>query len=156
MCVVSNVYDFAKWIPQESWNNDLYVQFLDLLRKVEEIDRKLNQPDCENPAKAAFLKDVEARLKRLEEKAGVPPDSLLGSTLLPAVMIIGVREVQLGEIVARAHKDSGLSVAQWNALPELEREALIAKAVYSMRAEASRFSLGVTFSGLQLSGPGSI
>jgi hypothetical protein len=63
---------------------------------------------------------------------------LYGSSLLPALIWIGKTEVQLGDIVRRAQKDSNLSADEWNALEELEREAFLAKTVYGMRAEAKK------------------
>lgn len=51
---------------------------------------------------------------------------LLGSSIQPAVFKVeGKPDVQLGTVVARAHELSGLSVDQWNALPDAEREEKI-------------------------------
>lgn len=63
---------------------------------------------------------------------------LMGSSLLPAIIRIGTKDVQLGDVVRRAHLDSGLSVDEWNALKELTREHLLARVVYEMRAEADK------------------
>ena len=63
---------------------------------------------------------------------------LLGSSIVPTLIVIGAREVQLGEIVRRAFVESGLDVEHWNALQALDREARIAKIIYDMRAEAER------------------
>lgn len=43
--------------------------------------------------------------------------------------------VPLGDVVARAHKDSELSVEEWNALEVTERDDLIEEAVEAMRGE---------------------
>lgn len=51
--------------------------------------------------------------------------SLLGSSVLPSLILIGDSELQLGEVVAAAHADSGLSVAEWNALPEGEIDKIL-------------------------------
>ena len=65
-------------------------------------------------------------------------DMLLGSSALPSIIEIAAgNEVQLGAVVARAHKDSGLSVADWNALANDDREAKLAATVEAMKAEAS-------------------
>lgn len=63
--------------------------------------------------------------------------ALNGSNVLPAVvaLLAGV-EVQLGAIVARAHSASGLSVDDWNALTDADREAKLDAALQEMRAEA--------------------
>jgi hypothetical protein len=63
---------------------------------------------------------------------------LLGSSLLPSMINIGDKEVQLGDVVRRAYHDSNLTVTQWNNLDPLEREGLLARAVYTMRAETSK------------------
>lgn len=61
---------------------------------------------------------------------------LYGSSVLPAMIWIGGKEVQLGTVVNRALNDSGLTAEQWNALTDLEREYKLVDAVYAMRAEA--------------------
>jgi hypothetical protein len=63
---------------------------------------------------------------------------LYGSSLLPATIRIGRVDVQLGEVVRRAHAGSGLTVVEWNALESLQREGLLARAVYEMRAEVEK------------------
>lgn len=63
---------------------------------------------------------------------------LYGSSILPSWISIGLKQVQLGEVVARSQKDSGLTVEQWNSLPDLKREVLLVATVYKMREEARR------------------
>lgn len=63
---------------------------------------------------------------------------LLGSSLIPAFIRIGFRDVQLGDVVRRGHADSRLSVDEWNALDPLRREGWLAKVVYDMRTEAEK------------------
>jgi predicted metal-dependent hydrolase len=43
----------------------------------------------------------------------------------------------LGTVVARAHKDSGLTVDAWNALTETDREHRLVDAIAMMRIEAA-------------------
>lgn len=63
-------------------------------------------------------------------------ETLLGSSVLPANVEIGEKKsVQLGDIVALAHKTSGLTLADWNALPEADREAKLAETVETLKAE---------------------
>jgi hypothetical protein len=63
---------------------------------------------------------------------------LLGSSLLPPMIRIGDKDVPLGDVVRRALYDSGLTAKLWNDLDPLEREGLLARAVYTMRAEADK------------------
>lgn len=64
-------------------------------------------------------------------------ESLLGSNVLPATIELaeGV-SVQLGEVVRRTHEASGLSVADWNALEDADREARLAATVLELQAAA--------------------
>ena len=64
-------------------------------------------------------------------------DVLVGSNVLPANIELaeGVT-VQLGEVVRRTHEASGLSVADWNALDDGDREARLAATVLELQAEA--------------------
>lgn len=63
-------------------------------------------------------------------------DTLLGSSLLSALIKIGDEEVQLGTVVAGAHEASGLSVADWNALGNDEREQMLAAHVTALTEAA--------------------
>lgn len=64
-------------------------------------------------------------------------ETLNGSSTLPAdIEIAEGQTVQLGEIVMKAHARSGLSAEAWNALPDDEREALLAKEIEHARSEA--------------------
>lgn len=62
-------------------------------------------------------------------------ETLLGSSIAPSEVEIHGRTVQLGEIVARAHADSGLTVAEWNELDDENRENLIAGAAQAIADE---------------------
>ncbi|HGK7302460.1 TPA: hypothetical protein ACJ509_000286 [Stenotrophomonas maltophilia] len=64
-------------------------------------------------------------------------DVLVGSNVLPSNIELaeGVT-VQLGEVVRRTHEASGLSVADWNALGDGDREARLAATVLELQAEA--------------------
>ncbi|WP_295516230.1 hypothetical protein [uncultured Stenotrophomonas sp.] len=67
-----------------------------------------------------------------------PATILLGSDLQPAQFHFeeGV-EVLLGDVVALAHRDSGLSAEDWNALSVATRESAIAEVVQRLSAEAA-------------------
>lgn len=63
---------------------------------------------------------------------------LLGSSVLPAeVEIASGKSVQLGRVAAQAHKASGLSTEDWNALPEADREARLAQEIDVLKAETA-------------------
>ncbi|WP_312738874.1 hypothetical protein [Stenotrophomonas sp.] len=64
-------------------------------------------------------------------------DILVGSNVLPANIELaeGV-SVQLGEVVRRTHEASGLSVSDWNALDDGDREARLAATVLELQAAA--------------------
>lgn len=66
-----------------------------------------------------------------------PATILLGSDLQPAQFHFeeGV-EVLLGDVVALAHRSSGLSAEHWNALSAATRESAIAEVVQRLSAEA--------------------
>jgi hypothetical protein len=62
---------------------------------------------------------------------------LHGSNKLAAVIALAVGvEVQLGTVVARSHKDSGLSAEDWNKLEEEKRDELLEATIATMKAEA--------------------
>jgi len=65
--MVSAVLDYGKTIPMQQWTYPAWNQFTEILRRIEELDAKLDQPDCEDPAKAAWMREVEERLRRLEK-----------------------------------------------------------------------------------------
>ena len=72
MCVTSVIQDFAGQLPQHIWTRDTFSEYQEILRRLGELDRKLGQPDCVDPAKEAWMRDVERRLMDLEAKARPP------------------------------------------------------------------------------------
>lgn len=68
MCMISAVVDYGRNIPWQNWTPPLWAEFQELLERVRKIDEKLNQPDCEDPAKQAWMRDVERRLAELEKE----------------------------------------------------------------------------------------
>ncbi len=58
---------------------------------------------------------------------------LLGSSILPSIININNKQVQLGDIVTIAHKESKLTVEQWNKLEDLVREAVLTATIYKLR-----------------------
>lgn len=65
-------------------------------------------------------------------------EMLLGSATLAATIDINGRGVQLGEVVVAAHQRSMLTVEQWNALPEDQRDLALAQEIAAMRAAPSQ------------------
>lgn len=81
-------------------------------------------------------KSVAQIRKEAEEAAAAENDvALIGSSVQPAVLKIGDDEVQLGDIVAAAQAESGLTAKQWNKLSDKKREAAIAAEI-ERRVEA--------------------
>lgn len=69
MCVVSYVHDYmSKQVPITYWTPPVFDEYKDILERLARLDEHLNQPDCESPEKAAYLKKIEERLARLEKK----------------------------------------------------------------------------------------
>lgn len=68
MCAVSVILDYGRRIHIQDWNQQNWRDFQTLKQQAEEFDRKTDQPDCEDPAKAAWMREVEARLAKLERQ----------------------------------------------------------------------------------------
>lgn len=65
-------------------------------------------------------------------------ETLLGSNVQPSIIEISDgKTIQLGDAVSAAHKNSGLSVADWNSQPEDIREAAILAAIEQIKVDAS-------------------
>lgn len=74
-----------------------------------------------------------------DDQPDASADTLIGTNILPALIEIAPgKEVPLGEVVAKAHAKSGLSLEEWNALPEADRDALLTSMVDELKAEASQ------------------
>jgi hypothetical protein len=68
MCAVSVVLDYGREnIPPYQWTRPAFDEFKEVIRRLEALDEKLDQPDCEDPEKAKWMEEVERRLKALEE-----------------------------------------------------------------------------------------
>jgi hypothetical protein len=67
-------------------------------------------------------------------------ESLYGSSVLDATYEIGGETVQLGTIVANAHKLSGLTVSEWNMLGTGERDVLLNTELNRLQMEAEASS----------------
>jgi hypothetical protein len=67
MCMLSVITQGAMSIPPNQWTPDTFSQFKEILDVVKQLDEKLGQKNCEDPAKAAWMRGIEARLERLEK-----------------------------------------------------------------------------------------
>jgi hypothetical protein len=63
--------------------------------------------------------------------------ALTGSDLYPATMAFGTKELSLGDVVRRAHAESGLSATAWNELEQPVRDEAIMLTVGRLQAEAA-------------------
>lgn len=144
MCVVSAVHDYGRQHSDDWWSVGRWHEFQDLIKQAEKFDKATGQPHCEDPEKIAFMKRIEERIAKLEKtvadamekavsEADPAPVPLYGSSILPSEIIIGETPLQLGEIVSWAYSRFDGTATDWNALPELEREALLAQAIYELR-----------------------
>lgn len=62
--------------------------------------------------------------------------ALMGSSTLPAMIQISAdKTIQLGELVAGAHAESGFTVAEWNELDEALREEALANHLTALRGD---------------------
>lgn len=81
MCVVSMIIDGARKMPWDQWEKQIYpnqvddsywkrkyFELLEDIRKAEELDKKYGIPDCVDPEKEKFLKELADRLEKLEKR----------------------------------------------------------------------------------------
>lgn len=76
-----------------------------------------------------------------DQEAGSPTttkDTLVGSNILPSIITLANgTEVQLGALVARAHKASGMSIPRWNRQSEDELEIKLADELEKWNVEVA-------------------
>ena len=74
MCVASVIYDYARnQFPRiDTWpagpQMDYWKDWLNMLDKAKEFDKKNNESDCEDPEKVKILEKILKRLDELEIK----------------------------------------------------------------------------------------
>ena len=66
MCMASVVTAYGQTIGWNQWDTQSFDLLKEILTKVEELDKRLNQPDCEDPEKSAWMREVERRLDKLD------------------------------------------------------------------------------------------
>jgi hypothetical protein len=67
MCSVSVIQQYMhdRTTPNQ-WTRPMFDEYKEIIRRLDKLDGALGQPDCEDPAKAAWMREVEARLAKLE------------------------------------------------------------------------------------------
>lgn len=72
MCSVSVMQDyFREGTSPNQWTRPMVNDYKRVIELLEKLDRQTGQPDCEDPAKAAWMREVEARLGALEARESV-------------------------------------------------------------------------------------
>lgn len=67
MCVVSVTQDYMRTSTMPwQWDRPMLNEYQEILNRLAALDAKLGQPDCEDPAKAAWMKEIEKRLDAVE------------------------------------------------------------------------------------------
>lgn len=66
MCAVSMIHDQFHQYPKEWWDNDKLDLFKELVKKMEEYDKRIGQPDCVDPVKEQHIREVEEYLRKLK------------------------------------------------------------------------------------------
>lgn len=80
---------------------------------------------------------VEGQKTEAPKTGAQKDETLLGSSRHEStIALTAAKSVALGDVVARAFKDSTLTVEEWNSLKDATREKLIDAAVDAMKAEA--------------------
>jgi hypothetical protein len=68
MCMVSVVSVAGGTVPINDWTRPAFNEFREILDRIAALDAKLGQPDCVDPAKEAWMREVEKRLQALEAR----------------------------------------------------------------------------------------
>jgi len=70
MCAVSVIHDYMRTnTTPETWTRPAFNEFQEVIRRLDDLDKKLGQPDCHDPQKAAWMEEVEHRLQKIEKGA---------------------------------------------------------------------------------------
>jgi hypothetical protein len=68
MCFVSLVLSGGMELPDNDWTPTGLEKFQKIVEEAKEFDKQTGQPDCEVDEKLEWLKDLEARMRKLEAK----------------------------------------------------------------------------------------
>ena len=83
MCATSAVFDYFGQQPNlypsvmpsqvtnpqvtPAWTRDTFNEFKAIMDRLDALDLKLGQPDCDSPEKKSWMDDVERRLSAIEK-----------------------------------------------------------------------------------------
>lgn len=69
MCMMSVVTAYGQGVSPNSWTPGTWKQFVDLTKQVEVLDTDLGEPECIDPGKAEWMREMEERMRALEAHA---------------------------------------------------------------------------------------
>jgi hypothetical protein len=55
--------------PRLPWTPEAFADLKEILRRLDELDKKLGLEHCEDPKKAEWMQQIEERLRLLEQHA---------------------------------------------------------------------------------------
>lgn len=82
-----------------------------------------------------LTKEVEERSQSQQTIQPVDENVLKGSTVHPATFDIKGEQISIDDVIAEAHELSGMTTAEWNAMPDEARHDLIDAALDAMAGE---------------------
>lgn len=85
--------------------------------------------------KTEINKEVEDRSQGQQTLQPVDENVLKGSTVHPATFDIKGEQVSIEDVIAVAHEESGMTTAEWNAMPDEARHQLIDAILDAMSGE---------------------
>lgn len=60
MCAVCRLYDYGRSVPMDRWTVPAFLAFKRTEKDARDLDTALGDADCHDPAKAAWMRGVEA------------------------------------------------------------------------------------------------
>lgn len=70
MCSVSAVHDYMRTqVPAGTWTRPQFDEYKEIIRRLDALDTKLGQPECDNEDKTKWMLEVEKRLDEMERAA---------------------------------------------------------------------------------------
>lgn len=77
MCVVSMINDYGRErIQPWKWTPKNWVDYQELVKKAEEVDKALEQPDCDDPQKLVWTQDIQKQIDEVEAKKSIEDKKL--------------------------------------------------------------------------------
>lgn len=68
MCVVSMVHDYGRtnFPPVETWTLKDSLQYAEIIKRLDKLDKRFDQRDCEDESKRQYLQEVLDHIKELK------------------------------------------------------------------------------------------